>query len=693
MSALVLVIEPPGAYRDALLRALAARGARTDTRDDAMEALAIAGELDPNVVLVSDQSGPPDPQSVCRVLQRKLGAATVYRLGDPDFSDPLGKEGRVLPRLSDADAVAAAVLAPDSAEAARGAVEWELAIDPWQLPNLLLALCERRSTGYLLLRAAGVEREIALVRGLPVWARSSVLEERLGEVLLEAGLVAAPDLERARDLARTGDERLGEVLLNAGAIDPHKLYRGLALQLREQLIGACEGPGAQARFVREPALGLHAPLFPFHPLAIAYEAASRIPASTRDTGLARLSGESLAPGASVATANAWLSGLGVRDLDGLLARTDARGLCDALRSTLPEPPDGEPPIDPAALVLALLWCGRIDARIASSLPAVPSIPPPPSQVPAGGWLRVLGAVRPVQLPAPRAFIEPQSDVERALDAYLLAARERPLAYLRARHGALADAAGESPELLRQWCRDEASISREPARTAAAALRAALDGGAGTAALEADAVAARCRRALLRFRLEQLPAETRADRSSERAAARESTLPATRRTSRAAPPPPPPPRSPVPPAPAQEAPAGPSEEDQALFAAAEPLLHQGHWQGVVELLGSRTVGSPLSPRLSLLYAIALKEAPAKGTPGKQNADADLLGLRAVSTLLHVPADSPTALIIGKRVLRKRPIEWQNAPPRRVSLLLTALALLIGAAVGLLFNQRLVDLIWK
>jgi hypothetical protein len=69
------------------------------------------------------------------------------------------------------------------------------------------------------------------------------------------------------------------------------------------------------------------------------------------------------------------------------------------------------------------------------------------------------------------------------------------------------------------------------------------------------------------------------------------------------------------------------------------------------------------------------------------------LRAVSTLLHVPADSPTALIVGKRVLRKRPIEWQNAPPRRVSLLLTALALLIGAAVGLLFNQRLVDLIWK
>ena len=40
MSALVLVVERPGPYRDALLQALAARGARTDARDDAMEALA-----------------------------------------------------------------------------------------------------------------------------------------------------------------------------------------------------------------------------------------------------------------------------------------------------------------------------------------------------------------------------------------------------------------------------------------------------------------------------------------------------------------------------------------------------------------------------------------------------------------------------------------------------------------------------
>ena len=692
MSALVLVVEKPGAYRDALVQALAARGARTDARDDAMEALAVAASLAPNVVLVSDHAGPPDPQSVCRVLQRKLADATVYRLGDPDFSDPLAKHARVLPRLSDADAIAEALLDPNAAKAqAPSAVEWERKLEAWQLPALLLGMCERRNTGYLVLHGAGVEREITLVRGLPVAARSTVLEERLGPVLLEANLVAGPELERALDSARRNGQRLGEALLLAGALDASKLCRGLALQLRERLLGACEGPAVQARFLREPDLGLHAPLFPFHPLAIALECARRVPASARDSGLARLSRESLVPGAHATEADAWLQALGVRDLNALLTRTDARGLCDALRATLLPPPDGEPAVEPSALVLALLWSGRIEARIASALPAVPSVPPPAqASASAGGWLRVLGAMRPVQLPAARAFVEPASDVERALEAYLLGRREQPLAQLRARQGALVDAIGESDELLRQWCRDEPSVARDTPREAAAALRAALDGASAGMSGEADPLAVRCRRALLRRRLEQLPVETRSERNSERAP-RESMPATARRASRAAPPPPPPPRSPTPPPPDATAPA---EDDQALFAAVEPLLHQGNWQGVIELLSNRPADAPpLSARLNLLCAIALKEAPAAGTAGKQNADADLLGMRAVSALLRVAADSPTALIVGKRVLRKRQIEWQTSPPRRVSFVLTTIALLVGAAVGLLFNQRLIDLFWK
>jgi hypothetical protein len=241
--------------------------------------------------------------------------------------------------------------------------------------------------------------------------------------------------------------------------------------------------------------------------------------------------------------------------------------------------------------------------------------------------------------------------------------------------------------VRQWCRDLESVARGDVRANAGALRAALEAAAPA---DAEPLAARCRRALLRRRLEQIaPADARSERSNGHSSLpppRESR-PAARRTSRVTPPPPPPPRSPIPDAPV-------ADNDDALFAETEPLLHQGNWSGVVELLGDRpSEAPPLSARLSLLYAIALKEAQASAGRGKQSADADLLGMRAVSALLRVPDESPTALIVGKRLLRKRPIEWQNAPPRRVSLLLTAIALFVGAAVGLLFNQRLIDLIWK
>ena len=690
MSALVMVVERPGAFRDALIHALAARGARTDTRDDAMEALAIVRELSPNVVLVSDQTGPPDPQSVCRVLQRKLGNAAVYRLGEPDFDDPLAKGARVLPRLADPDAVAAAVLdASSNAHVASNAIEWDTLLDVWQVPGVLLALHERRSTGYLLLQGTHVEREIAFVRGFPVAARGNALDERLGAVLLRAGAIAEPALLRARDTARTHKLRLGEALLADESIDPIGLYRGLALQLRDQLIGACEGGAAQARFLPQPELAHTAPLLPWHPLAIAYEVARRVPPEARETGLARLAGETLARGAHAGAADAWLRALGVPDLDPVLARAgDARGLVEALRGALAKPAEGETALEPSALVLALIWARRIEPRIASARPPSPSIPAG-MPVPPGGWLRALGELRPVQLPAPmRPIAEAASDLERSVDAYLLREREQPLARRRALEGPLADIAGETPDLVRQWCRDLESAARGDTRANAAALRAALEGATPA---DADPLAARCRRALLRRRLEQItPADTRPERASDRSSMSPSrdSRPAPRRTgtSRAAPPPPPPPRSPAPEAP-------PPDDDQALFEEAEPLLHQGNWSGVVALLARDADAPSLSPRLNLLYAIALKEAHGSAERGKQNADADLVGMRAVSALLRVPAESPTALIVGKRVLRKRPIEWQNSPPRRVSLLLIAVALLVGAAVGVLFNQRLIDLIWK
>ena len=169
---------------------------------------------------------------------------------------------------------------------------------------------------------------------------------------------------------------------------------------------------------------------------------------------------------------------------------------------------------------------------------------------------------------------------------------------------------------------------------------------------------------------------------------------------AAPPAPPPPLGAPPAEPptatpastsAPSPPARESDADAALLAEVEPLVHQARWQEVIELVTKREADPMrLSPRAALLFAVALKEAPTTGPGARPTVDPDLLGIRAVAALLHVDGQSRTAMMIAKRVLRRKPLEWQRTPPRRVSILITLIALALGAAVGLVFKSYLIPL---
>jgi CheY-like chemotaxis protein len=136
-------------------------------------------------------------------------------------------------------------------------------------------------------------------------------------------------------------------------------------------------------------------------------------------------------------------------------------------------------------------------------------------------------------------------------------------------------------------------------------------------------------------------------------------------------------------------APPSHDAEAeLLSEVEPLLQKGRWLEVCDLVSKREPDAQrLSPRLQLLFAVALKEAPTVAGP-RPTVDPDLLGVRAIAALLGVDGQGTTALMIAKRVLRRRPLEWQREPPRRVSIALTLVALALGAAAGLAFSQNLI-----
>jgi hypothetical protein len=127
-----------------------------------------------------------------------------------------------------------------------------------------------------------------------------------------------------------------------------------------------------------------------------------------------------------------------------------------------------------------------------------------------------------------------------------------------------------------------------------------------------------------------------------------------------------------------------------IAELEPLVATGDWEAVRKLLGSTEDAGKLPPNLGLIYALAHKESGGDKTPGKSETsdpyDPNLVAIRCMAGVCGLPADSPIAVVLGKRITRSNPVAWQKkkAPPAPISILIVALGLLLGAGIGWLLS---------
>jgi hypothetical protein len=135
-----------------------------------------------------------------------------------------------------------------------------------------------------------------------------------------------------------------------------------------------------------------------------------------------------------------------------------------------------------------------------------------------------------------------------------------------------------------------------------------------------------------------------------------------------------------------APSEPPPEIASIVTNRDPRLEQvesalrvNDWDGVLRALGPADEAGKLPPNLGLIYAIARKE---KETTESKGSDATEIAIRCAAGLLGVTADSPLALVVAKRIVRKNPVAWQKAPapPARVSAIIMLIALVIGGAIG-------------
>lgn len=87
-------------------------------------------------------------------------------------------------------------------------------------------------------------------RGRPVFARTSGLAVRVGEILLHRGLISAPALARALDQQRVQpNHRVGQLLVQAGEATPEAVREAVHEVLRRIVYGVLLWRNGRFRFV------------------------------------------------------------------------------------------------------------------------------------------------------------------------------------------------------------------------------------------------------------------------------------------------------------------------------------------------------------------------------------------------------------------------------------------------------------
>lgn len=101
----------------------------------------------------------------------------------------------------------------------------------FDMPDVLLKACETGKTGLLRFAAAEAEKTLFVREGEIIFAKSSSLDDRLGEYLLRKGQISIPDLNRLATEVRPG-KRLGTILVENKLLEPKELVRAVIGQVR-----------------------------------------------------------------------------------------------------------------------------------------------------------------------------------------------------------------------------------------------------------------------------------------------------------------------------------------------------------------------------------------------------------------------------------------------------------------------------
>ena len=103
------------------------------------------------------------------------------------------------------------------------------------LPDVLEHLRQSKATGTLTVRNKDITKCIYIKGGQIVFATSTGVHDRLGEILVKSGKVSRENLDHALRIYQKGAgiKKLGAILVENGFVNPKDLFNGLKIQVKD----------------------------------------------------------------------------------------------------------------------------------------------------------------------------------------------------------------------------------------------------------------------------------------------------------------------------------------------------------------------------------------------------------------------------------------------------------------------------
>lgn len=103
------------------------------------------------------------------------------------------------------------------------------------LPDILEQLRQRKATGTLSVRSGAIVKSIYVKDGQIVFAASTDVHDKLGEILVRSYQLRKENLEHALQLSKksAGLKKLGAILVENGYVTPKDLFSALKTQVKD----------------------------------------------------------------------------------------------------------------------------------------------------------------------------------------------------------------------------------------------------------------------------------------------------------------------------------------------------------------------------------------------------------------------------------------------------------------------------